>query len=88
MSTENNLSRILDDIESRTDFVIFVQKLINDFRLHPDEWENQQLDRYLESVAAWTEDMDGYFLNRGEKSPTVTSWRLLGQILLAAKYYE
>ncbi|WP_457785924.1 DUF7660 family protein [Streptomyces rimosus] len=32
-------------------------------------WENGSLNCCLEALSAWTNDMDGYFLNRGEPVP-------------------
>jgi hypothetical protein len=39
-------------------------------------------------MAAWVDDIDGYFRNRGEAVPVQPTWKTLGQILLAAKVYE
>lgn len=75
-------------IRSRDDFVHFVKALLRDFEENPSGWENHDLGSFLDAVAAWTEDMDGYFENRGEPTPQQPDWRLLGQIMLAAKYYE
>ncbi len=76
------------EIKTRNDLSAFVAALRRDLLSSPDDWENATLERYLEALAAWAEDMDGYFLNRGEEIPTEPSWRLVGQLLLAAKYYE
>lgn len=75
-------------ISSREDFVAFVRALRADLEAAPGEWENDTLERFLEAVAAWTHDMDGYFRNRGEPVPKQPDWRTFGQILIAAKHYE
>ena len=75
-------------IASREDFIAFVSALRRDLLRDPDGWENPTLDRYLDALAAWGEDLDGFFANRGEPTPTEPSWRLFGMMLLAAKYYE
>ena len=76
------------DIETRDDFVVFVQNLLRDWRQRPDQWENASLEAYLEAIAAWVQDMDGYEGRRGEALPKHLTWRHVGEILLAARIYE
>jgi len=83
------LDEQVEMIQTRSDFVAFVRAIRRDLQEYPESWENLSLDRYLEALAAWTEDMDGYFLNiRGESVHEQPSWRTLGYILLAARTYE
>lgn len=83
-----NLTHQIAAIQSREDFVCFVQALQQDLTAHPDQWENETLPRYLAALAAWTQDMDGYYLNRGEPVPQSPDWKTLAEILLASKHYE
>jgi hypothetical protein len=73
---------------SREDFVQFARGLAEQFRLRPEEWENRDPASYLEAMAAWVEDMDGYYQNRGETVPSQPTWNTLRDILEAAKVYE
>jgi len=75
-------------IKTRDDFVVFMQNLLRDLRECPERWENANLEAYLEAIAAWVQEMDGYYLNRGEHVPKHLTWRDLGEILLAARIYE
>ena len=75
-------------VETREDFVEFVQHLLQDWRQHPERWENANLEAYLEAIAAWVQDMDGYEGNRGKPFPKHLTWREVGEILLAARIYE
>ena len=75
-------------IRTRQDFVAFARALGEHSRQNPTDWENRDLSSYLEALAAWVEDMDGYFSNQGEPVPDPPSWKTLGQILLAARVYE
>jgi hypothetical protein len=81
-----------DNIASRADFVRFVRGLIRDLDETGDGrlegWGNATLRDYLEALAAWTGDMDGYFQHRGEPVPETPSWRLVGEMLAAAATYE
>jgi hypothetical protein len=78
----------LPHLHSREDLAALVRGLADEFRRKPEEWENQDLSSYLEAMAAWVDDIDGYFRNRGEAVPVQPTWKTLGQILLAAKVYE
>ncbi len=83
-----NLNEQVNTIHSREDFVSFARGLLHNLRENPASWENRDLESYLDAIAAWVEDMDGYYENRGEPVPWQPNWRVLGQILLAAKFYE
>jgi hypothetical protein len=73
---------------SREDFVAFVGALHRDLRENPSAWGNVDLQRYLEALAAWVKDMDGYYRNNGEVAPDQPDWKLAANMLLAAKMYE
>ena len=82
------LHKQVERINSRHDLIAFIEALRDDLLQHPGDWENRTLERFLEALAAWSTDMDGYFQNRGEQVPSQPSWRLLGEMLNAAKIYE
>jgi hypothetical protein len=75
-------------IKTRSELVALLHELLHNLQTTPGEWENRSLEDYLEALAAWVEDCDGYYANRGEKVPQDPSWRFLGEALLAAKIYE
>lgn len=83
-----DLGDSLELIESREDLSHFVQNLLKNLKEDPESWENSSLDRFLEAMSAWVEDMEGYYQNRGESVPRQPDWKTFGQILLAAKCYE
>lgn len=78
----------VEQIRSRGDLVAFISRLRADYLENPAGWENSDLPAFLEAVAAWSEDLPGFFENRGEKTPEEPTWRLIGMTLLAAKHYE
>lgn len=83
-----NLNTLVDQIKDRNDLVAFVRELAKDRESDPDSWEHDTIDHYLEALSAWVAEMDGYFKNQGLAVPVQPSWKLIGQILLASKYYE
>ncbi len=78
----------VQQIRSREDFAAFVRLLLRNREAKPGEWENRDLPTFLDALAAWVEDMDGYYRNLGQPLPDQPSWKMLGQMLLAAKVYE
>jgi hypothetical protein len=75
-------------IKSRQDLASFIGKLAEDRHRNPTAWASEDLRSYLDALAAWTDDMDGYFANQGKAIPSEPSWRLIGAMLLAARVYE
>jgi|LakMenE18May11ns_1017448.scaffolds.fasta_scaffold7389516_1 hypothetical protein len=75
-------------IRSREDFVAFVKALTKDLRDNPESWENSTLEHFLEALGGWVEEMDGYYLNQGKPVPQQPDWKVVGDILMAAKMYE
>lgn len=87
-AADMELHEQVDSISTREDLIAFVERLRDDFGAATSDWENTDILRYLDALAAWTADMDGYFENRGEPVPEAPTWRLVAQMLLAAKHYE
>lgn len=69
-------------IRTREDLANFVKTLAN------KSWENCNLESFLEALAAWIEDMDGFYLNRNEPAPLTPEWKTFAMMLSAAKRYE
>ena len=81
------LNRI-NTINSKDDFIGFVEFLSEDLKNNPEEWENKTLSDYLEAIASWTEDMEGYYINNNLPIPENINWKVFANILIAAKMYE
>ena len=47
---------LIDKIESKADFVYFLNLLSKDFEQNPDEWENKTIPSFPEQMAARVED--------------------------------
>lgn len=75
-------------IKNRADFIKFAENLAKYLEDHSGERSDPNIASYLQSIAAWTSDMDGYYQNHGEEPPTEPTWRTVGEILLAALFYE
>ncbi len=82
------VTQLANAVNTRQDFMEFLDALCEELPLAPDHWSNTTLEEYLEAARAWTSSFDGYFLNRGESVPSEPSWRLFAMILAAARMYE
>jgi len=78
----------IESINTKDDFIGFLQLLVQDLKNHPEEWENKSLESYLEGIASWTEDMEGYYQNNNLPIPENVDWKVFANILMAAKMYE
>ena len=78
----------VEKVRSRQDFVEFVRLLNSQLTEQPLAWPNSQLPDFLEALAAWVEDMDGYYRNRGEALPDPPDWKTYASALSAARVYE
>jgi hypothetical protein len=83
-----DFNKKINEINSKEDFVNFVELLISNLKNNPEEWTNKTLSEYLESMSSWTEDMEGYYQNNDMPIPEDINWKVFANILIAAKMYE
>lgn len=82
------LNQTLQSISSSQDLAGFLRELLEDYCSNSDNWENHDLERFLAAASAWLADMEGYYVNRDGEPPQQPTWKTIGEIFLAAKYYE
>jgi len=75
-----NLDEEVRKVDSKQDFVEFVNALRDDFMVNKDEWESWTIDQYLDSLAGWVEDHDVSYSDG--------NWQVFAKVLLAAANYE
>jgi hypothetical protein len=85
----DELARLAKAVDSRAAFLSFLTDLRANCRTHKQEWENADLDQFIKGMIGFTRDMDGYYRSYAADVDTnQPSWRLMAEILLAAKVYE
>lgn len=82
------MDRIINNITTKEDFLIFLKTLRDDRRTNSIEWENPQIDSYLDGIVSWVEDMDGYYYNMGLDVPTNINWSFIATLFYVGKIYE
>lgn len=78
----------IEQVQSKEDLAEFIMKLRDDLRVNAESWDNQNLDQFLEAMAAWVSAMDFWAKNKGIPQVESPSWKMIAQILYAAKIYE
>ncbi len=76
-------------VRTRTDLAAFVLELSEDLEQRPDGWENPSLDRYLDALARYLDDLPGWCRNVSpEIDPEEAQWQLFAVALAGAAVYE
>jgi hypothetical protein len=75
-------------VKTREDLARFIKELKVDLLNHSNDWENADLASFLDAMAAWIKDMDGYYKNTGQKQQDITQWRFITDMLMASRVYE
>ena len=78
----------INTIKTKEDLARFVEELKADLLSNADDWENLELDQFLEAMSAWISSMDVAYKNMGKTVPVQPDWCVFADILLAAKIYE
>lgn len=77
-------------IKTREDFIEFMNSFVDSIR-SGEPIENNTVESYLDAMASWIEDMDGYYENMGianEVNLNAVNWRVFADVLIAATKYE
>ena len=77
-----------DDVRDKKSLAAFVRELAEELARNPKAWENRDLPAFLGAMAAWIDDMDGYYTNMGEEPPAEPTFETIADILMAATMYE
>jgi hypothetical protein len=62
--------------------------MLESFRGGRETWVNHDLESFIAAFAAWTEDCDGYYENRGLTTPADPTWEMLADMFNGARIYE
>lgn len=77
------------EVVDRQSFIKFLSLLRENYQLNKTEWENIDLDSFLEAMTRYSEDIQGYYDNTNQKVDADTpSWKVFADILQGAKIYE
>ena len=76
-------------VHDKQTFIAFLKAFHADFQKNPDHWENNTLEAFLESLAAYAENIQSFYDNL-ELAIDVDkpSWRVFADMLKGASTYE
>lgn len=76
-------------VTGRQSFKAFLDLLRQDFLNNSSDWENKTIDTFLEALGAYTNDLQGYYDNTGQKvNADKPSWQRFADIFKGATMYE
>lgn len=80
----------LENVNTKEDFIKFLQDLSIDFDENPNSWQNTSISSYLEAMSAYVEYMDAEIIYQrfGIVIPPNPDWKFIARVLLSGKYYE
>lgn len=76
-------------VTNRQSFIRFLELLHQDFLENESEWENHTLSNFLEALAAYAMDIQGFYDNTNQNiNADTASWKVFADIIRGAKIYE
>jgi len=78
-----------EKVENRKEFIDFIEKMSRDLRENPENWENKSLEDFLEAVASYAADIQGYYDNTKQNiDADKADWQTFADIFRGARIYE
>ena len=77
-----------EDVDNRAALAASIRSLRRSHAANGSSWENADLPSFLEALAAWIDDADGWYSNAGRELPADGNWTFFAQALRAATIYE
>jgi len=76
-------------VDSRDQLIGYIFELLDDHDAVGDQWENKDIYSFLQAMAAWLDDCDGYYRKSGQSVDVEkASWQILADAMAAASVYE
>jgi hypothetical protein len=76
-------------VTDRQSFVKFLESLQYDLSQNRQAWENKTLEDFIEAMARYAEELQGYYNNQKVAADAdVASWKTFSDIIKGARVYE
>jgi hypothetical protein len=79
------MNELIKNATTKERFLAFLNEFIKHFHNNKDNWENPELDRFLEAMEAFLTSSTEKSLVKVDFTP---SWKLFASILYTASIYE
>jgi hypothetical protein len=78
-----------EKVESKDDFIKFLEGLLQNLHDYPDDWDNNDLKSYIDGFYGFVLSIDGYYKNTNQNIDTEKiTWNMLAKMMRAARVYE
>jgi hypothetical protein len=78
-----------DAVQSRQQLIDHLLHLMDDFDGAGNHWQNRDIYTFLQAMAAWLNDCEGFYRNINKPIDVdQPSWQLFADLLSAAAVYE
>jgi hypothetical protein len=68
-------------VTDRQSFIKFLERLQDDLLHNRDKWENDTLEKFLDAMAAYAQDVQGYYNNTNQQvNADEASWKVFADI--------
>jgi len=76
-------------MSTQQEFIQIIEALRLNYLEHPEEWEHKTIPDFLEAIAWYAEDIDGYYKNTDQAiNLELVDWKVFWDIVQWAKIYE
>lgn len=76
-------------VNTRQDFVKFLEMLTKNLEQNPEDWENATLPEFLDALSRYTEDIQQYYINTNQNiDANIPNWNVFADIFRGAMLYE
>jgi len=76
-------------VKDKQSFIKFLDLFRQDLLQHPETWENKILPDFLQALASYAEDIQGYYDNTDANvDAEKAAWSTFADIFKGAKVYE
>lgn len=75
-------------IQTPVDLFSYIVNLQNTLARDPNSWENNTLESYLDAMARWVKDSEGYYRNHNKPMPSSQTLQIIAEVLTASTMYE
>lgn len=76
-------------VSDRQSFIFFLESFHQDLLINKEKWTNNTLEDFLEALARYVDEIQGFYDNTGQKlNADIASWKLFSDVMQGAKIYE
>ena len=77
------------NINSRKEFINFLEGLLKEYQEHPENWENHKIEDFLEAMIRYSDSVQQYYKNTDQDiNADEAQWKVFADIIKGASIYE